>query len=291
MLRIVLEAADLARVSFLAVPHLDLAASVQALHHRGAAGFVETWRRTALPKIPPQARPLLELVPANGLIPQSLTGFHAVSRSTATPELVAACRAYDRSCLSPARATTTVLVWRELARLTALRQWHGPAAVLGGLTPGIRWRGEVLEMDHWRDEEIRPAGRGLMVIPGVFWRGPGLRVADLPCPALVYPIATGVPDIDPLARLLGPTRAKVLLAIVTGPSTSGLARLTGISAASASEHAAVLRDSGLVATGRRGRAVRHRLTPLGLALLAPHTARSGGHSGPRLHGSPTSLGK
>lgn len=272
MLRIMLEAADLSRVSFQAVPHLDLAASVQALHHRGAAGFVETWRRTALPKIPPQARPLLDLVPANGFIPESLTGFRAVSRATAGPELVAACRAYDRSCLAPARATTAALVWRELARLSVLRQHRGPAAVLGGLAPGIRWRGEVLEIDHPRDEEIRLRGRGLQVIPGVFWRGPGLRVSGLPRPALVYPINAGVPGADPLVRLLGATRAKVLLAIVTGPSTGRLAALTGISAASASEHAAVLRDTGLVATSRQGRAVCHRLTPLGLALLTSQTA-------------------
>jgi hypothetical protein len=42
-----------------------------------------------------------------------------------------------------------------------------------------------------------------------------------------------------------------------------LARRTGVSLASASQHAAVLRSAGLVATRRTGPAVLHTGTPLG----------------------------
>ena len=41
----------------------------------------------------------------------------------------------------------------------------------------------------------------------------------------------------------------------------------GISPASASEHAKVLRDANLIETRREGRSVRHSLTPLGSAML------------------------
>jgi DNA-binding transcriptional ArsR family regulator len=43
--------------------------------------------------------------------------------------------------------------------------------------------------------------------------------------------------------------------------------VVGISPASASEHAKVLRDAYLIETSREGRAVRHSLTPLGATML------------------------
>jgi len=46
-----------------------------------------------------------------------------------------------------------------------------------------------------------------------------------------------------------------------------LAAAVGISPASASEHAKVLRDASLIETRRRGRAVRHSRTSLG-AMMA-----------------------
>ena len=50
-----------------------------------------------------------------------------------------------------------------------------------------------------------------------------------------------------------------------------------MSLASASQHAAVLREAGLVVTLRHGNAVLHTLTPLGAALLrGGATAEAGG---------------
>ena len=59
---------------------------------------------------------------------------------------------------------------------------------------------------------------------------------------------------DPLAAVLGTTRARVLRALADEHTTSGLARVLGISLASASTHAAVLRDvnrPGRVSTDRQ----------------------------------------
>ena len=66
---------------------------------------------------------------------------------------------------------------------------------------------------------------------------------------------------------MGRTRALVLEAIRMPCGTADLAMRAGVSAASASEHAAVLRDANLILTSREGRAVRHSLTPLGRNLL------------------------
>ncbi len=46
-----------------------------------------------------------------------------------------------------------------------------------------------------------------------------------------------------------------------------MADRVGVSLASASQHAAVLRNAGLVSTVRMGGAVLHTLTPLGSTLL------------------------
>jgi DNA-binding transcriptional ArsR family regulator len=74
-------------------------------------------------------------------------------------------------------------------------------------------------------------------------------------------------DRSPLADLLGSTRAAVVEALADrAATTGGLARRLGISAATASEHASVLRAANLVTSERDGNRVVHRLTPLGLAL-------------------------
>lgn len=76
---------------------------------------------------------------------------------------------------------------------------------------------------------------------------------------------------DPLARMLGGTRAAVLRAVRTGCGTVALSRRIGSSPATASEHVAVLRAAGLLATERVGRGVRHRLTPLGAQVVRRST--------------------
>jgi DNA-binding transcriptional ArsR family regulator len=111
--------------------------------------------------------------------------------------------------------------------------------------------------------------------PWVFW---DVRDESLPR-LLVYPVlrsfddavtlwARGAPPGDAaLARLLGPTRARALDAVADACITTELARRLGVSPATASHHAGVLRDAQLIGTSRDGNAVRHRLTELGIALL------------------------
>jgi DNA-binding transcriptional ArsR family regulator len=123
------------------------------------------------------------------------------------------------------------------------------------------------------DGEHGLGGAGLVLLPGVFdWPRLGL-ILDPPWqPTLNHP-ARGIaglwqaPDDDPdLARLLGRTRARLLLALAEPASTTGLAARCHLPASTVSEHLSVLRAAGLVTTSRDGRHLLHRQSPLGIAL-------------------------
>ena len=91
--------------------------------------------------------------------------------------------------------------------------------------------------------------------------------------ALVYPawgVAAGQPaqGTDAASRLLGPGRARVLRQLAQPATSSQLASLLGLSLGTVSDHLAVLRDSGIVAGTRAGRAVVYTLTDRGEALRA-----------------------
>ncbi|MFC4609827.1 ArsR/SmtB family transcription factor [Streptomyces maoxianensis] len=188
--------------------------------------------------------------------------------------LVGGLRGYYRAAVEP--------YWPHIqARVEAERAVRGRALLDGGagelldsLPPVLRWRAPVLEADYPVERELHLDGRGLLLQPSFFCRGNPVVYRDttLP-PVLVYPAVhscapafgeTGGPS---LGRLVGHTRSAILQAIRFGCTTSELARRAGVSLASASQHAAVLREAGLVVTLRHGNAVLHTLTPLGAALL------------------------
>ncbi|MFC5720130.1 ArsR/SmtB family transcription factor [Streptomyces gamaensis] len=151
----------------------------------------------------------------------------------------------------------------------------GADALLSSLPPMMRWRAPVLEADYPVDRDVHLDGRGLLLIPSFFCRRTPVTYADPDLtPVLVYPArhaseaapAVAAPPRS-LGKLVGHTRSAVLGSIGGGCTTSELARRVGVSAASASQHAGVLREAGLVLTLRHGSAVMHTLTPLGAALL------------------------
>ncbi|WP_070010269.1 ArsR/SmtB family transcription factor [Streptomyces abyssalis] len=159
-------------------------------------------------------------------------------------------------------------------------QWYsGTEAMLRTFAPRIRWNPPVLECDYPMESDMHLRGRGLLLVPSYFCRRTPVALADptLP-PTLVYPArapdrsghmtgSTAEETGAHLARLLGVTRAAVLQSVGGNCTTTELARRAGVSVSSASEHAAVLRGAGLIASSRERNAVRHMLTPVGLALL------------------------
>ena len=169
-------------------------------------------------------------------------------------------------------------LWPRIERVVEndlrFRVWQlatkGVAATVDDLHPGIRWRDGTVEVDGPLDADVDLAGRGLKLMPSL-WTRPGFTMGWTQ-PTLVYPLirlAWMVPTAtknhrDPLAAVVGATRARVLRALADEHTTSGLARALGISLTSASTHASVLRDAGLVTSRRQGQSVRHTLTSLGV---------------------------
>jgi DNA-binding transcriptional ArsR family regulator len=162
------------------------------------------------------------------------------------------------------------------------RQWTsaGVGAVLASIHPGTRWDGSVLHIPVESRLRLDLRGLGVTLMPSVFWRGRPLftRHPDGSL-VIVYPAATPLPlaatsrngDDDgrsSVVALLGSNRAGVLAAATSASTTTQLARATGISLASASEHATILRNAGLISSRREGRRVAHSVTWLGQQLLA-----------------------
>jgi DNA-binding transcriptional ArsR family regulator len=170
-------------------------------------------------------------------------------------------------------------------RVEALAR-HGVDRLLSSLHPRVRWVAPVLQVLDMNDRDLYLDGRGIELQPSAFcWqvptklRDPGLK------PILVYPIqhAPGILrqasmdsafSSDPLGSLLGSTRAAALEAAVTGCTMTEPARRCGISPAAASHQATVLREAGLITTGRAGASVGHEITQLGIWLLSGHGSGS-----------------
>ncbi|MFD4553065.1 ArsR/SmtB family transcription factor [Streptomyces sp. NPDC058469] len=220
---------------------------------------------------------LLELSRAGRKLPSWAPSL-AEGDGDAVAHLAQALRTYIRIALAP--------WWNGIrTRLDAERSLHDRFLTthhLGGLLsrlhPGLSWQPLVLEVSGLggADRDVRLDGRGLLVLPSYFcWRRPTLlKDPTLPV-VVVYPMAhdTAVGRTTrprpSLGALLGQTRTEVLesLAEHHGMTTTELAHGVGIAPATASHHAGVLREAGLLSTSRAGQAVLHTLTPLGLALL------------------------
>lgn len=186
-------------------------------------------------------------------------------------------RCYEKLVAPYHRCIETAVDRDRRRRVNALTQ-HGVEGLLASLEPMITWvHGELCVPSH-RDQELHLEGRGLLLIPSYFCVSGPLTLFDpaLP-PVLIYPVERNPDDLPggalpqpaTLDALLGATRAAVLEAIGTREvTTSELARRIGIGAASASEHAKVLREAGLVTSQRDRNRMLHNITPLGMALLA-----------------------
>ncbi|PTA46646.1 winged helix-turn-helix domain-containing protein [Micromonospora sp. RP3T] len=222
---------------------------------------------------------------AAGTLPARVASL-AAGEPAARARLRAAMDAFHRVALAPywAEIETAVRVDRSVRGHTLAA--GGLDRVLRDLSPYLAWAetGERYALSYRcavaDDVEVAAGGRGLTLLPCHLAPQPYL-LADPHGPlVLVYPIRPGRRELGagaPLAGLLGRTRAAVLAATVDAPGTSELARRVGVSAATASEHAATLRAAGLITTRRTGAAVRHCLTPLGEQLLragAPAEVRS-----------------
>jgi hypothetical protein len=209
-----------------------------------------------------------------------------LDRNGRTRELLAAAlHRHYANAVAPCWARAHALLDAARRRLVHTMGEHGVAGLLASLHPAIRWRPPILEIASpaFSDHDCHLEGRGLVVVPSLFCPS-GYPVCedatDQTAPlVLFYPAIRGLSDVrtilgsgrsshESLVALLGRTRTNVLQTIADGAcTTSELADRSGASTSSASQHAAVLRSAGLVATSRHGSAVLHALTPLGMRFL------------------------
>jgi DNA-binding transcriptional ArsR family regulator len=160
-------------------------------------------------------------------------------------------------------------VLARTARLSA-EGWSG---VLDGLAPGVRWldNGRLQANAHpYPPRDIR--GCDLMLI-AAHSRGSSLswRLPDRY--ALVYPVmgvfaGAPTPLPEPLVRLLGRTRARILARLGAPAGTTTLAAELQLPLGSVGGHLRVLLDAGLLERRRAGREVLYRWSDAGQALVA-----------------------
>lgn len=159
----------------------------------------------------------------------------------------------------------------------------GVEGLLSTLHPSVRWHSPYLELQRppRAEKVVKMAGRSLVLVPSVFCTSPMLYMpqVDPTAPGLLfYPVLREPADAQAvwthngssraaLEALLGRTRAAALEAIADTCTTNELARRIGVSAPTASHHASVLRDAGLIGTRRTGTAVLHSITRRGAQLL------------------------
>lgn len=158
-----------------------------------------------------------------------------------------------------------------VSRTSSLSE-QGWSGVLRGLGPDVRWLGDgrmQVNRSNFPPTDIR--GRDLMFIAthsrgvNVSWRLPDRF-------ALSYPV-TGIfaavkPLAEPLVRLLGRNRARILVESAAPISTTALVAATGLSLATVADHLRVLSDAGLLQRRRSGRQVLYWQTPTGQAVTS-----------------------
>jgi DNA-binding transcriptional ArsR family regulator len=160
----------------------------------------------------------------------------------------------------------------------------GTARLFCDLDPSVGWDDGVLHVECGdKCETILDLDeRGLLMVPSAFvW--PKVTIVTAPPwqPTLAYP-ARGIGMLwsperhappDALEKLVGRTRASLLMALDSPRSTTELAAALEVSSGGVSQHLAVLRDAGLVSGHRVQRVVLYLRSEEGDALVE---AASGG---------------
>lgn len=187
-------------------------------------------------------------------------------------------RSYFDELLAPYWPRMQRSVDEELHRLAQVMAYGGADALLDAVSPTMRWDSPVLHLATKSGEhDMHLEGEGVVLQPSFFAVDDvtPMQVPGMPL-VLAYPVR---PELgwctedetstkQSLPHLLGRTRANALEQVAGSPcTTSQLAQSLGVSPASASHAAKVLREAGLVTSAQHGKQVVHRATALGTQLL------------------------
>ncbi|WP_329192285.1 MULTISPECIES: ArsR/SmtB family transcription factor [unclassified Streptomyces] len=190
--------------------------------------------------------------------------------------------AYWEIALAPYWPRMRSLLEGDVLRRARLLAEGGADRLLGDLDPAVGWDEDTLRVGHHYARGTRRLhGRGLLLVPSVFaW--PHVFTITTPGwqPTLRYP-PLGVATLwerrttvtEPLAAVIGRTRARLLAELDTPASTIELARRTAMTPGGVSQHLTALRSAGLVDGHRAGRYVLYTRTGAAEALLAAAAGR------------------
>jgi len=151
----------------------------------------------------------------------------------------------------------------------------GWVGALAELHPTVAWHNATVQIRKRPNGQARLDGRGLLFVPSVFiYPGLGIYLDPPWRPALVYPArgsaarwAAQPRPPSSLRRLLGASRAHLLLALGTPTSTTQLVATTGMSLGAVGGHLRIMLDAGLLTRARSGRTVLYQRTPVAETLL------------------------
>lgn len=298
MIRVQLDDLTLGRVR-MAVSPLWEAVSSLALTTRYRAEIpypYDKWAATALRRVP---RDLLgELnttIRAQALAPSSSLTPVPCSPSPCIEEELTALRdaGHDRfayligeywaATIAPAWPAMRGVLEEEILVRGRTLVTEGADRMLEDLGGRIRWQQRELSVPHRSDMECRMSDGRLIIVPTLFGRGARVFCVVRDTLAFSYQAhgaavvssssqggtrhADDVRPRDRLTTLLGSGRAKVLRALASPTTTTGLASSIGLAPSTVSQHLAVLSSAGVVRRHRVGPRVLYELEDSGVTLL------------------------
>lgn len=222
---------------------------------------------------PTQVATELDLTFPDGRHPPGLPADPAAARDLLATQLR---RCWD-TLLAPIWHRLRDLLEADIAHRSRQYAEGGAARVLSALSPAVRCGPAAVTVDSRHRSRVILDARGLLLVPNVLGPPrPGVVVVPPWQPTLVYP-ARGAASLweerpaggpDPLAGVVGRTKARLLTALAADPAGAGtgaVARFLGLSPGTVSAHLQALRAAGLVTAHRTGRTVRYQCTALGYA--------------------------
>ncbi len=156
----------------------------------------------------------------------------------ALEELVGSMRRYWETAIEPHWPRMRALLEGDVLYRARTLALEGPQALFANLHPEVSWKDGVLSLDkHTWDEDVKPVGRGIVLIPLVFGCPKLVAMWDEPWqPTLAYPprgLATLWEADAPrpataLLELVGESKAAILHALEIPMTTSEVAARLGV---------------------------------------------------------------
>ncbi len=194
------------------------------------------------------------------------------------PGVVEAMHRYWQAAVEPFWPRLRALSTADVAYRMEQFANGGLARVLADLHPEVALDHDLLQIDklHHCSHRFDLAGTGILLVPCAFiWPTVLVECCTVDQPTITYP-TRGLAELwrevptdhsDPLATLVGRTRATLLATLGLPRTTTQLAVQLGLSPAAVSQHLKVLKDTGLVTARRRGRMVLYQRTGAATTLL------------------------